>query len=103
MKEIKRRAGSVSTAANQSGSVDFSTFAVDRQRLTGEPMDNGTTVPLRFEPIAERDIRLVEEWLDDPESRKRLGGMVPFRPCFEYNTGPDPDDPEFLRYVRRTP
>jgi len=39
---------------------------------------------LTFRPIAESDIPLVEEGLEDPESRKRFGGMIPFRPCFEY-------------------
>jgi RimJ/RimL family protein N-acetyltransferase len=47
-------------------------------------MDNGNRAPLMFEPIVEGDIEMVEQWLDDPESRRRLGGMVPFRPCFAY-------------------
>jgi RimJ/RimL family protein N-acetyltransferase len=39
---------------------------------------------LTFRPIAESDISLVEEWLEDPESKKCFGGMIPFRPYFEY-------------------
>ena len=39
---------------------------------------------LEFQPIADRHVAMVEDWLQDAESRRRLGGMIPFRPCFEY-------------------
>jgi len=67
------------------------------QSSAGKLMDNRTTMPLRFEPIAECDIGMVEQWLDDPESRKRLGGMIPFRPCFEYQQA-QPDYHEWIVY-----
>ena len=45
---------------------------------------------LTFEPIAETHVPLVEAWLEDRESHRRVGGMIPFRPCFEYMHG-NPD------------
>ena len=52
---------------------------------------------LVFEPVGERHVGLVEEWLRDPESRRRLGGMIPFRPCFEYQQE-SPDYHEWIAY-----
>ncbi|MBM4047540.1 MAG: GNAT family N-acetyltransferase [Planctomycetes bacterium] len=48
------------------------------------PSKVATVEELSFRPIVESDIALVEEWLQDAESKRRLGGMIPFRPCFEY-------------------
>ena len=45
---------------------------------------------------------MVEQWLDDSESRKRLGGMIPFRPCFEYQQA-QPDYHEWIVYDGAVP
>jgi L-amino acid N-acyltransferase YncA len=65
-------------------------------------MEDGNGVLLTFRPIVESDIETVERWLDDPESRRRLGGMVPFRPCFEYQQA-QADYPMWIAYEGTTP
>jgi hypothetical protein len=39
---------------------------------------------LTFQPVAESHVPVVERWLEDRESRRRSGGMIPFRPVFDY-------------------
>lgn len=57
---------------------------------------------LRFEPIAEEHVAIVEEWLEDRESQRRVGGMIPFRPCFEYQQA-TPGYYEWIVYDGKTP
>ena len=56
--------------------------------------DRGRTA-LVFEPIEESHVAMIEEWLRDPESMRRVGGMIPFRPCFEYAQ----QTPDFYEWI----
>ena len=56
---------------------------------------------LTFEPVGESHVGTVDQWLQDAESQRRLGGMIPFRPCFEF-IQENPDFHEWMVYDGNT-
>ena len=51
---------------------------------------------ITFEPVTREHLKLLEEWMQDPESRAGVGGILPLDSWLEFVTG---NDGQFARIV----